>query len=41
VSATTIRSVLLRTGIPPAPERLRTGSSWKTFLNHYKDQFLV
>lgn len=41
VSATTIRTVLLRHGVPPAPERARAGSSWQTFLNHYKDQFLA
>ena len=41
VSATTIRTVLLRHGVPPAPERGRQGSSWRTFLNHYKDQFLA
>jgi putative transposase len=33
--------VLLRHGIPPAPERSRQGSSWRTFLNHYKEQFLA
>ena len=41
VSATTIRTVLVRHGIPPAPERSREGSSWPTFLNHYKDQLLA
>ncbi len=40
-SSTTIRTVLLRHGIPPAPERPRLGSSWRTFLNHYKKQFLA
>lgn len=40
-SPTTIRTVLLRHGIPPAPERSRQGSSWRTFLNHYKEQFLA
>jgi hypothetical protein len=35
VGATTIRTVLLRHGVPPAPERSRQGSSWRTFLNHY------
>jgi hypothetical protein len=33
VGATTIRTVLLRHGVPPAPERSRQGSSWGTFLN--------
>ncbi len=41
VSATTIRTVLLRHGVPPASERSRQGSSWRTFLNHYKEQFLA
>ena len=41
VGATTIRTVLLRHGVPPAPERSRQGSSWRTFLNHYKEQFLA
>jgi putative transposase len=40
-SPTTIRTVLLRHGIPPAPERSQQGSSWRTFLNHYKEQFLA
>jgi putative transposase len=41
VGSTTIRTVLLRHGVPPAPERSRQGSSWRTFLNHYKEQFLA
>lgn len=41
VSATTIRTVLQRHGIVPAPERSRQGSSWRTFLNHYREQFLA
>ena len=41
VSATTIRTVLVSHGIPPAPERSRSGQSWQTFLNHYKEQFLA
>ncbi|HEY9756118.1 MAG TPA: integrase core domain-containing protein [Oculatellaceae cyanobacterium] len=41
VSPTTIRTVLQQHGIPPAPERSRAGSSWRTFLNHYKEQFLA
>ena len=39
MSATTIHTLLLRHGVPPAPERRR--SSWQTFLNHYKTQFLA
>jgi putative transposase len=41
VSATTIRTVLRRDSIPPAPERSRQGSSWRTFLGHYREQFLA
>ena len=38
VSATTIRTVLQRHNIPPS---CRQGSSWRTFLSHYKEQFLA
>jgi putative transposase len=41
VSATTSRTVLQRHRGPPTPERSRQGSSWHTFLDHYKDQFLA
>ncbi len=41
VSRTAIRSVLQQHGISPAPDRCRSSSSWRTFLNHYKDQFLA
>lgn len=41
VSKTTVSTVLQRHGILPAPERGRQGSSWLTFLNHYKEQFLA
>jgi hypothetical protein len=41
VGATTILTVLLRHSIPPALERGRQGSSWRTFLNHYKDQLIA
>jgi transposase InsO family protein len=41
VSPTTIRTVLQRHGIAPAPERSQSTSSWRTFLNHYKEQFLA
>lgn len=39
VPKSTIRSILSRHGIPPAPER--GDSSWRTFLNHYKEQMLA
>jgi putative transposase len=41
VSATTIRTVMLAHGVPPAPERRRRGSSWRTFLKHYQEQILA
>jgi hypothetical protein len=41
VSKTAVSTVLQRHGILPAPERRRQGSSWRVFLNHYKDQFLA
>lgn len=39
VGKTTVKAILRRHEIPPAPERGR--SSWRTFLNHYKDQMLA
>jgi len=39
VSEETVRNVLARHGVPPAPER--GVSTWGTFLNHYKDQMLA
>jgi hypothetical protein len=33
--------VLERHHIPPAPERDRTHSNWRTFLNHYRTQMLA
>ena len=41
VSATTIRTVLNKHGFPPSPERSHGGSSWRTFLNHYREQILA
>ena len=35
----TVRNVLKRNGIPPAPKRRR--STWRTFLCHYKEQLLA
>jgi putative transposase len=37
---TTVKNVLKRAGIVPAPER-RKGSNWQTFLQHYKQQILA
>jgi putative transposase len=39
VGKTTIKEILRRHGIPPAPERGR--SSWRAFLNHYRNQMLA
>jgi putative transposase len=41
VSPTTIRTVLQRHGIPLAPKRSRSSSPWRTFLTHYREQFLA
>ena len=41
LSETTIRDILRRHGIPPAPERQRRASSWRTFLKHYRHQFFT
>src|SRR5258706_1361006 len=39
VDRTTIRNVMRRHHLPPAPQRGR--SSWRTFLNHYRTQMLA
>jgi hypothetical protein len=36
---TTVKNVLRRHRLRPAPER--GGSSWRTFLNHYRNQMLA
>jgi putative transposase len=41
MSETTLRQILRRHGIPPAPERNRSGTSWCTFLKHYRHQLLA
>jgi putative transposase len=41
VGRSTVRDVLKRHHIQPAPERRRTGSSWRTFLNSRKAQLLA
>jgi putative transposase len=41
VSRATVRRVMRRHGILPAPERSRQSLSWRTFLNHYKKQILA
>jgi transposase InsO family protein len=41
VGISTVRAVLERHHIPPAPERNRTHSNWRTFLSHYRRQMLA
>ena len=41
LGATTVRDILARHGIPPAPERQRKGGSWRQLMQHYADQLLA
>jgi len=41
IGRSTIRDVLKRRRVPPAPERGKGGSSWRTFLAHYKDEMVA
>jgi transposase InsO family protein len=41
VGRTTIRDLLKRAGLPPAPARARRGVSWRTFCRHYQEQVLA
>lgn len=41
IGRSTIRAVLKRPHVPPAPERGKPGSSWRTFLAHYKDHIVA
>jgi hypothetical protein len=41
IGRSTIKDVLKRTRVPPAPERGKHGSSWRTFLAHYQDQIVA
>jgi hypothetical protein len=41
LGATTVRDILARYGIPPAPERQRKGSSWRQLMQHYAHQPLA
>ncbi len=41
VGRSTIRAVLRRRHVPPAPHRSQGGSGWRTFLSHYQDQMLA
>ncbi len=41
IGRSTIRDVLKRKHVPPAPQRANQESTWCTFLAHYKDQILA
>jgi len=41
IGRSTIRDVLKRQHVPPAPERARRGRSWRTFLGQYREQMLA
>ena len=41
IGRSTIRAVLKRKHIPPAPERSKRGRTWRTFLAHYKDEIVA
>jgi putative transposase len=37
----TVRALLKRHGLPPAPERRRRGSTWRAFVSRHRDQLLA
>ena len=41
IGRSTVRDVLKRQHVPPAPEPARRGSSWRLFLGHYREQMLA
>jgi hypothetical protein len=41
IGRSTVRDILKRQQVPPAPERAKRGSSWRTFLTHYQQQMLA
>ena len=41
IGRSTIRAVLKRRRVPPAPDRGKQGSSWRTFLSHYKSEIVA
>ncbi len=41
IGRTTIKDVLKRRRLAPAPERAKRGSTWRSFLRHYQDQILA
>src|SRR5215210_927749 len=38
---TTVRAILQRHGLPPAPQRRRRGSTWRSFLSRHRHQMLA
>jgi putative transposase len=41
ISHTTVRAILQRHGLPPAPEQRRRGSTWRSFLVRHQHQVLA
>ncbi len=41
IGRSTIKDVLKRKRVPPAPTRGKQGSSWRTFVGHYTDQIIA
>jgi len=41
IGRSTVRDVLKRHTMPPAPERRRSGSTWRSFLGHHTDHILA
>src|SRR5688572_18231955 len=41
LAASTIRTILARHHLLPAPQRCKSGNSWRILLHHYKDQLLA
>ncbi|HSH81884.1 MAG TPA: integrase core domain-containing protein [Herpetosiphonaceae bacterium] len=41
IGRSTIRDVLKRKRVPPAPDRGKQGSSWRILLAHYKDEIMA
>ncbi len=41
VARSTVQALLQRQHVPPAPQRMQHGSTWRMFLGHYKDEILA
>ncbi len=41
IGRSTVRDILKRQHVRPAPERTKEGSSWREFLSHYRQQMLA